>query len=419
MNPYNEEDIEESFNDLEYLLSLENKKDKIEENTKTTNLCNTTTIPYKYKNKYDRYKRDPLISKYEEEWLSKQNSMGIHTKINRSHSCLNEDCQKFGNIIYLGENVFRCEKSGKVHICNMFNRCDQVIITTEGTKTCYISLYNFDQIYKEEKDSKDRVGYKKPVAKKKNKSKTCSIKKINNNSKKEIKKIISEETQKNKKTPDISTLRLTPHSVPKEWIKFENHVMKARSSTPINLNAVTGNTPEITRSTPDNFAAVVVSFKDKTHKRIAVNTFSSGKMVTKGAKDINSAIFSIMFTNHILGKSCGTKLITKDLKLKNIVSKVNIPGKFVDLQTLAKENSDFCKYNPDNFPGVIMKFPEGHTPACNIFKGGVFMLPGPNNEEYAYQCINHVYNIIEPYLYDKGDGDDVLIENKRKKVEIL
>jgi len=226
---------------------------------------------------------------------------------------------------------------------------------------------------------------------------------------------LSKKKKKNKTPPDISTLKLTPHSVPREWIKFENHVIKAKSSNLINLAAVTGNTPEITRSTPDNFAAVVVSFKDKTHKRIAVNTFSSGKMVTKGAKDMNSAIFSIMFTNYILGKSCGTKLITENLKLKNIVSKVNIPGKFVDVERLTRENSDFCRYKPDNFPGVIMKFPEGHTPACNIFKGGVFMLPGPNNEEYAYQCINHVYNIIEPYLYDKDDNG--FIENKRRKVE--
>jgi len=189
MNRYSK-DVEESFKDLENLLSLENKKYKVENKINT----DTYEVPYKYLNKnseYYRHKKDPLISKYEKEWILKQNNMGISTKVNISHSCLNEECQKYGNIIYLGENIFRCEKSGMVHICDRFNICDQIIITKEETRTCYISLYNFDQLYKEEKDSNDRVGYIKTIAKKKgNKSKTCSIKKVNKNSKEKIKKML-------------------------------------------------------------------------------------------------------------------------------------------------------------------------------------------------------------------------------------
>jgi transcription initiation factor TFIID TATA-box-binding protein len=220
----------------------------------------------------------------------------------------------------------------------------------------------------------------------------------------------SKKKKKTKRNPDVSNLKTTPHSVPKEWIKVENNVMKSKLTTPINLNSVTGIAPEVTISSPGHFSAAVIRFKDK-YKKIAVNTFSSGKIVTTGAKNEDAAIFTIIYANYILGKSHGSKFITNNLKLSNIVSRVNIPGKFIDIHRLTKENSGICTYNPEKFPGAIMRFPEGHTPACNIFPGGVFILPGPNTEEYSHQCINHAYNIIEPYLYDKE------IPSKKRKIE--
>lgn len=91
-----------------------------------------------------KYSTDQTIEttckRYEEEWIRASKFVNGSNKVSQSHSCFEEECPTKGFITNLGNSIYRCEASGKVHHCSAKGiGCKEVVTTTEGIYVCLIS----------------------------------------------------------------------------------------------------------------------------------------------------------------------------------------------------------------------------------------------------------------------------------------
>ncbi len=195
------------------------------------------------------------------------------------------------------------------------------------------------------------------------------------------------------------------HTLPPEYLEIHNNVKNGIISHPINLSTLSREFPIFSMRNPSHFPSAVVRSvilkqKPKKNERIAVNVFDSGKTVVTGAKDEEEALMALSNVISKLRLHIKRPINAKKFTLRNIVVTATIPGKKIDIKKFHEnvDNISISNYNPDKFPGLSLRLPEGHKPMANIFSSGKIVLPGPNNIEYAYECLNYVYNKIYPYI---------------------
>ncbi len=208
-----------------------------------------------------------------------------------------------------------------------------------------------------------------------------------------------------KKKPDNIFGIEFKHTLPQEYLEIHNNVKNGLISHPINLSTLSREFPVFSMRNPSHFPSAVVRSvilkkKRKKNERIAVNVFDSGKTVVTGAKDEEEALMAL--SNVISKLRLHTKRPTnaKSFRLRNIVVTATIPGKRIDIKKF-HENTDnilISNYNPDKFPGLSLRLPEGFRPVGNIFPSGKIVLPGANSIEFAYECLNYIYNKIYDYI---------------------
>lgn len=205
------------------------------------------------------------------------------------------------------------------------------------------------------------------------------------------------------------------------WMKVQNNVCTSSLSKPLNLNQLTSRIPSFGSSTPNHFSAAVVRLVDseystnspfnKFSKRITGNFFRSGRVVLTGSKNRKTATHALSTFLGMLKEKYDTELVTEDVSLRNVVVTIKIPDCEVDLEKLSYEKMNSCSYDPENFPGLTMSFPYGHTPTANIFKSGNIVLPGASNLKYAKECADFVYDKVFPYLKAKNKKKNTHVPN--------
>lgn len=195
------------------------------------------------------------------------------------------------------------------------------------------------------------------------------------------------------------------HKLPPEYLEVHNNVKNGIISHPINLNTLSREFPIFSMRNPSHFPSavvrsVVLKKKPKKNERIAVNVFDSGKTVVTGAKDEEEALMALSNVISKLRLHIKRPISAKKFTLRNIVVTAIIPGKRIDIKRFHEneENRLISNYNPDKFPGLSLRLPEGHKPTANIFSSGKIVLPGPSSIEQAYDCLNYVYNKIYDYI---------------------
>jgi transcription initiation factor TFIID TATA-box-binding protein len=214
-----------------------------------------------------------------------------------------------------------------------------------------------------------------------------------------------------------------------ERIRVENHVYTTNIGRPINLRAFLDKT-ETTHGSqynPKKFAALVIRWRDP---RIALLFFSCGKLVCSGAKNKFQARLVIKDALQIVWQLGYTDVKVNKVKgtLQNMVCSVKL--KFgIDLDELANERSDICKYRKKIFPGASLKIPKLGSINVSVYSAGRLIITGAKKIADIKKAIKAVIPILIKHKREitmdpiakinaKSKGDDKFTENSSRNLEI-
>lgn len=130
-----------------------------------------------------------------------------------------------------------------------------------------------------------------------------------------------------------------------------------------------------------NYNGRVAYVKDRTMKG-RVTVFSSGKMISVGARSISESVDQLERAMKLLASNNLVKLVKLKPTVRNIVATMILDGK-VDLNAFSKRIPK-CIYEPDQFPGIICKLDNGTT--CLIFASGKAVIVGARTKNEVEQA---------------------------------
>jgi transcription initiation factor TFIID TATA-box-binding protein len=145
---------------------------------------------------------------------------------------------------------------------------------------------------------------------------------------------------------------------------------------------------------PEIYNGRVAYFKASS-MRGRVSIFTSGKMISVGTKNESEAFRELECTKDFLVRKGFIKPITLECKIQNMVVEVNL-GKSVNLEELAKN----CKvvYEPEQFPGAILKIHEPHKATILIFASGRAIIAGLKGSDQISFVIQKMLEILKEYV---------------------
>lgn len=137
-----------------------------------------------------------------------------------------------------------------------------------------------------------------------------------------------------------------------------------------------------TEYNPEQFPGLVIRIKDP---KTSALIFSSGKVVSTGARTIEDVRASIKKIIKSLEK-IGIKIkIEPKLKIQNIVASGSV-GMPLNLNVLAMK-LDNTEYEPEQFPGLVYKLPEAHATFL-LFSNGKIVCTGTKSKEAVYAALD-------------------------------
>lgn len=152
---------------------------------------------------------------------------------------------------------------------------------------------------------------------------------------------------------------------------------------------------------PKRFSALVIRWHYPV--RIACLFFPQGKVVCTGAKSREQANFMI---SHMIERIRAiprySNVTMVSMKIENQVASVALPWE-MNLSELRDAYSSFCNYDPESFPGAIVRHPELHKEnsiTCLVFTSGKMVIMGMKNPGEAYQALDIVPPMIKRFGYN-------------------
>ena len=146
---------------------------------------------------------------------------------------------------------------------------------------------------------------------------------------------------------------------------------------------------------PKQFPGLVFRLKKP---KTATLIFGSGKMVCTGAKSEKLAKSAVIRVVKEL-KANGIVILAKPkIVIQNIVSSANLHG-LIDLETAA-DIMDNVMYEPEQFPGAILKFKDPKA-SLLLFKNGKVICAGAKNEKEIRIVLQKAKKLLQPYA-EKG-----------------
>ncbi len=143
---------------------------------------------------------------------------------------------------------------------------------------------------------------------------------------------------------------------------------------------------------PKRFAAVIMRIREP---KTTALIFASGKMVCTGARSEEDSKKAARNYAKIIQK-LGNEVRFTEFTIQNIVGSCDV--KFpIRLEGLAaSDNSKFCSYEPEMFPGLIYRM---HNPkiVLLIFVSGKIVLTGAKNRDDIYNAFNIILPILRCY----------------------
>lgn len=179
-----------------------------------------------------------------------------------------------------------------------------------------------------------------------------------------------------------------------------NMVASASLGLELDLYALANKIPEIEYE-PEQFPGAILKFKEPTKASLLL--FKNGKVVCVGCKKRELIEKTIQKTIKMLLPYA--KRITKTKKPKieitNIVASANL-GLELDLYKIAYKIKD-VEYEPEQFPGAILKFKDPAKASLLLFKNGKVICAGAKSEKEIKVVLNKAKALLKPYA-EKGSA---------------
>jgi len=177
-----------------------------------------------------------------------------------------------------------------------------------------------------------------------------------------------------------------------------NMVASASLGLELDLYALANKIPEIEYE-PEQFPGAILKFKEP---KASLLLFKNGKVVCVGCKTRDNIEKTIQKTIKMLTPYA--KKITKTKKphieITNIVASATL-GLELDLYKIAYKIKD-VEYEPEQFPGAILKFKEPKA-SLLLFKNGKVICAGAKNEKEIRIVLAKAKTLLKPYA-EKGSG---------------
>lgn len=141
---------------------------------------------------------------------------------------------------------------------------------------------------------------------------------------------------------------------------------------------------------PDQFPGLVMRIKEP---KTSALLFSSGKVVSTGAKTIDDAKESIHKIIDALKRVDVKITIEPSLTIQNLVGSGAV-GFGLDLNMLAMKLRN-VEYEPEQFPGLVYKIKEPHRASFLLFSNGKIVCTGTKNEDEMKQCLGQLVKDLE------------------------
>ena len=141
------------------------------------------------------------------------------------------------------------------------------------------------------------------------------------------------------------------------------------------------------------------------NNKIAATIFSNGKMVCSGAKtEKESKSACLKFTKIV--KKLGYKIELKDFKIQNIIAsydikfKISLPKLYNEINTLinnakkfGNNNNNYCKFNKEGFPGLILYMNDSKINLL-IFESGKVAISGAKKRKEIDDIFKNIYPLL-------------------------
>lgn len=145
---------------------------------------------------------------------------------------------------------------------------------------------------------------------------------------------------------------------------------------------------------PEQFPGAILKFDDP---KATILLFKNGKIVCVGCKSEAKIAETIAKTVKLLtpyAKKIIKKTKRPEFEITNIVASANL-GMGLDLYTIASEVEN-VEYEPEQFPGAILKFREPKA-SLLLFKNGKVICAGSKDEKSIEAALMKAKKILRPF----------------------
>jgi transcription initiation factor TFIID TATA-box-binding protein len=150
---------------------------------------------------------------------------------------------------------------------------------------------------------------------------------------------------------------------------------------------------------PHKYGGRVAYLKTKTMYG-KVSVFNSGKMISIGTKSVTQAKEDIHKAIEFLENVLNIRVFLETIDVVNIVASIDL-GKNVDLEATALKISQTI-YEPDQFPGLILRFSEPNRASILLFSSGKAIINGVKSERVARKVADQLQSLVKKFMMVKG-----------------
>ncbi|MFW6282445.1 MAG: TATA-box-binding protein [Minisyncoccales bacterium] len=144
-----------------------------------------------------------------------------------------------------------------------------------------------------------------------------------------------------------------------------------------------------TEYNPEQFPGLVIRIKEP---KTSALIFSSGNVVSTGAKSLDEVRQSLNRIKETLKKINITITIEPEIHIQNMVASGSI-GMDLNLNTLAMK-LDNTEYEPEQFPGLVYKLDKAKATFL-LFSNGKIVCTGTKSEEDVYKAVHMLIDVLK------------------------
>jgi transcription initiation factor TFIID TATA-box-binding protein len=175
--------------------------------------------------------------------------------------------------------------------------------------------------------------------------------------------------------------------------KVTNMVASSNLGLELDLFLIATKIPQVEYE-PEQFPGAILKFDEP---KATILLFKNGKIVCVGCKSERKISETISKTLKML-TPYAKKILKKQKRPKfevtNIVASANL-GMGLDLYALAYE-LDNVEYEPEQFPGAILKFREPKA-SLLLFKNGKVICAGSKDEKSIQKALSKAKRLLKPF----------------------